>query len=369
MMKKLLKKLSLVAIVSLTFVTLQAQTPIVHMEFEGDLTNSGTEAIEFELINETGVAADGYVLYTDTGFEGTGQSLNYSANFDPSDYTNSDYLGYGTISNNVRIGIKSKTNSSITGSAARTVSGWIKQDLTIGTLGANAVATFGPESAGNYERCLFGIDTNADHLLITYTGGRILSEYDGKVQNVEGAAGGYDIETTIEDGNWHHIAFTYESGGTLNSPKFYIDGIERPVTFPNASVGDTQVMTTVAAKVSIGMDNDFKTKWQGGGSLDDVRIYDVALSSAQILALYNGTLSTEDFAFGELKAYPNAVEDFLHIETTSRNPLHISVFDLSGRNVIRTYGDSVNMSDLSSGMYIVKVREDNKVADLKILKK
>lgn len=42
---------------------------------------------------------------------------------------------------------------------------------------------------------------------------------------------------------------------------------------------------------------------------------------------------------------------------------------MTGKSIVRTFGDSVNMKNLNSGLYIVEVIQDNKVANLKIIKK
>jgi concanavalin A-like lectin/glucanase superfamily protein/putative pyrroloquinoline-quinone-binding quinoprotein len=76
-------------------------------------------------------------------------------------------------------------------------------------------------------------------------------------------------------GGWHHVAYTYD--GTTN--RLYIDG-QTPVTSTLAP--DVATATTVSLGQS-GINSEFL-----GGKLDDVRIYNTALSSAEIALLAAG---------------------------------------------------------------------------------
>lgn len=358
-MKKLLKEVSIVAMMFLTFAIAQAQvpTPLVHLKFENNLNNDGSSALTFEVIgaNSAGVVVPYSNSSSAQGSAEGGYAINFTAIGDDTDPS------YNLIQNgggfDAQIG--STTNSSITGSAARTVSAWVRYDDRLETTnGSHTIVNMGNPTApgGSYGRTTFTFAAANNEIQLGISGANLKHFYT----NGEG----------IEDFGWHHVAFTYPSGGTLADIVYYVDGVA--VTDNDAGGGGNEniVLNTAADKIYIGSNGNNGTKWFDGGGIDDVRIYDVALSASQMLAVYNeNALSIGDFAIGELKAYPTAVEDFLYLETATKASLDITVYDISGKSIISTSGNSVDMHGLNSGLYIVKVREDKKVANLKIIKK
>ena len=91
----------------------------------------------------------------------------------------------------------------------------------------------------------------------------------------------FDLATpanSVIDTNWHHYALTHD-GTAL---RLYIDGVQRAISQP-ASIGG--VVTNSEKDVFIGKDpwgSTFK------GSIDEVRVYDRALNSTEIMALVTG---------------------------------------------------------------------------------
>uniref|UniRef100_UPI0040479DB9 LamG-like jellyroll fold domain-containing protein n=1 Tax=Mariniflexile sp. TaxID=1979402 RepID=UPI0040479DB9 len=364
-MKKLLKKLTFVAILSVAFATVQAQTPVVHLKFENNLNNDGSSGLTFAVAgaNNAGVNIP-YSSGTITSLISGAGSVNgmavgtYAINLTAVGDDGVD-PAYALISNGAAYDaqIVSNANLGITGSAPRTIAAWVRyDDRNDQTNGGHTIVNIGDPNAGGgvnlRGKMQFLFEAANDQIRVAVAGGRIDCDYNPAL---------------IEDGNWHHVAFTSPNGATLADLEFYIDG--SPVADNSGGANSALAVETVDDLIYVGTSGINTSKWFDGGGIDDLRIYDVSLTPAQILALYNGTLSTQDFAFGELKAYPNAVEDFLYLETASNNSLSISVFDITGKNIIRTSGKSVDMRSLTAGLYIVKVREDNKVANLKILKK
>lgn len=354
-MKKLLKKLTFVAILSVAFATVQAQTPVIHLKFENNLNNDGSNGLIFETYNNTGLT-----LTTPYGGESVeGSNSLYWSSID----RESDNLSW--IQNGDDNGFSSTANLGITGDAERTVSVWFKyaNDNT-DTKGAHTMVNIGDPTAGSgvnlRGKMQFTLEGSNERVQIAVAGGRI--DYNMVAAD------------NLLDFNWHHLAYVVPATGTgagsavtLADVKMYVDG--QPVA-SSAGSNDGQLLNTVDDKVYVGSDGKNASKWFDGGGLDDLRIYNVELTDAQVLAVYNeNVLSIAGFAFGELKAYPNAVVDFLYLETSSSSMLDISVFDITGKNILRTSGNSVDMQGLNSGLYIVKVKQDNKVANLKILKK
>lgn len=260
------------------------------------------------------------------------------------------------------VDIRTEENSSISGDDPRTVTAWIRKPDNVGANGTHAIINIGNGDAtatvDPLGRCTFQLNSGANpkRLVLGLAGSAINFNYG-------------DTDINLNDDAWHHVAFTYP-GGELSNVKMYVDGAE----VETDAAGNTEVMNTVEDRMTIGSRGDaaFALKWWSDGAMDDLRVYDYALSETEIGSVYaGGFLSISDIGFGddELRAFPNAVVDILNIETTSFASLEINVFDMAGKGLIRTGGNSVDMSALLPGMYVVQVREGNKVANLKILKK
>jgi len=100
----------------------------------------------------------------------------------------------------------------------------------------------------------------------------VLDEADGTVQG----------SANVNDARWHHIAGVYDGTRT----RLYVDGKL------NVSSEASGTINTNSCKVLIGENEEERTS-QGhdrsfNGLLDDVRIYDYALTEAEIRALYGG---------------------------------------------------------------------------------
>lgn len=81
------------------------------------------------------------------------------------------------------------------------------------------------------------------------------------------------------DGIWHHAVMTISGG---NTAKLYIDGVEDDTTGPNGS--GTVAGYSTASNVRIGTDYDGE---YFPGSLDDVQIFNKALSATEVAQLYS----------------------------------------------------------------------------------
>jgi hypothetical protein len=329
-------------------ITLQAQepVPVVQLQLENNLNASG--GFTFEAYDPDNI---GFTIpYSSTNFAEGSYALDFSK-------IAAESADESLIQNGHVADIRSTTNLNITGSDARTVSAWIRYaNKNTDTNGSHTIVNLGDPSSSSLGRTTFTFAAGNNRLELGVGGGNVKHNYtDG-----EG----------IEDGDWHHVAFTYPSGGTLADVIYYVDGLA--VTDDDAGANSAKVLETTSDLVYVGSNGKNGTKWFDGGGIDDLRIYDVALTPTQIATVYGESyLNTADISFAknEIKAYPNPVEDILYIETTSNSTLDINVFDITGKLVLNTNKNAIDMGALSSGLYIVKVREGNKVANLKTLKK
>ncbi len=84
---------------------------------------------------------------------------------------------------------------------------------------------------------------------------------------------------SLSPGNWYHVAIVYDSSGTQ---KIYIDGVER------ASGTRTESLRSNTDPLQIGADQGFSGR-EFDGLIDEARIYDSALSAAQVAVAMNET--------------------------------------------------------------------------------
>lgn len=92
--------------------------------------------------------------------------------------------------------------------------------------------------------------------------------------------------TAVNDGNWHHVAVTFDAAAT-NSLKLYIDG--NLETQGNFSIS---VNTAVSGTVEVGRRNDGVNHFTG--TIDEVRVWDIARTEAEIQASMNGEICNID---------------------------------------------------------------------------
>lgn len=138
-----------------------------------------------------------------------------------------------------------------TGTAARTICGWAKADST--AAGWGWIAAFGSPSES--------------HAMFIGRNGTTLY------------GGGYEDDLTVPnfwDNNWHFIALTYD--GT--TAKLYADGVLK--------ASATKTWDLIPSECYIGEQvNDEDQYWNG--SIDDVRIYNQALTATEISHLATGS--------------------------------------------------------------------------------
>ena len=92
----------------------------------------------------------------------------------------------------------------------------------------------------------------------------------------------------LDDNSWHHFVVTYSSGGLATS-QFWFDGALQQQTgcldgnFPSA------LNTSTLFGMSIGKRNDDNLGTYFDGFVDDLGVWDRALSPAEIAALFSST--------------------------------------------------------------------------------
>jgi hypothetical protein len=132
------------------------------------------------------------------------------------------------------------------------------------------------------------------------------SGYDGKIYwNIGGSNWGTSPTSAIGTA-WHHLAMVYDGTQTGNSNrlKAYIDGVPITLTFTGTIPA---TMPAISANVNIGRhstSNFFQ------GTIDEVRIWDEALSAEQVFQSYIAPVVTTEITSGESTVSVGAEESW-----------------------------------------------------------
>ncbi|EDN70166.1 VCBS [Beggiatoa sp. PS] len=158
----------------------------------------------------------------------------------------------------------------VTGRNSRTIEAWIKTTAT----SKLAIVTWGNNIVARYWS--LQVENLTGFLKITNNGGHIIGS------------------TPLNDGQWHHVACTFENDGSPNVSEaiLYVDGqLDTP-----SSLNSGVINTSKGSEVIIGEGrNDFYK-----GQMDEVRIWNVARTQAQIQANMYHQLSGNE---ARLQAY------------------------------------------------------------------
>lgn len=157
------------------------------------------------------------------------------------------------------------TCDGVSGNGARTVEAWI-----------NTTANCVP-NAGGIQQVILDWGTFV-------TGGRFtLNLLWSNSVRIEVGGSGLSGSTAINDGQWHHVAASYDPSVAVNKFKLYIDG--QLETQGNIT---TAVNTGSQYNVRIGKRTDDVNHFEG--AIDEVRIWDAVRTSAEIAANWNSEL-------------------------------------------------------------------------------
>ncbi len=116
-------------------------------------------------------------------------------------------------------------------------------------------------------------------------GGNVVMDLVNGAEPSEQGLGIY-TDATFNDGKWHHAVATYDGSSNLSGEHIYIDGVAVATTQYDS---ETTLTGSVANSypVRIGADGLNPPSDDFNGLLDDIRIYNRALSATEIKQLYN----------------------------------------------------------------------------------
>ena len=140
------------------------------------------------------------------------------------------------------------------GSSARSVAGWFKAD------------------AGSQGQSFFVYGAN-------YGDGQKFAITADRTEVSVGVEGHkWGVDNLGLSANWHHVAVTYEAGGESNTIRIYLDGVLQNVATLSGS--SQTVDTQLGTHVGVGRREDGGEFY--GGIIDDLRLYDHALTAEEV---------------------------------------------------------------------------------------
>jgi hypothetical protein len=221
------------------------------------------------------------------------------------------------------------------GASTRSISVWAKTNVLNSTI--NYVFHYGSSGNGN------GLAFRPTTILYFENGGANL-----------------ELSNTNVNNTWVHYVCTYD--GT--TAKVYKNGVlfsSGAKTFNTANNLDIFKLGTAET----GAVNYFN------GAIDDLKIYNYVLTDAEVTNLYtNNSLTSENFNANNLEVglYPNPVNDILNIDT-KEEILSVEIFALQGQKVMSSKENKINVAELPTGIYLVRIQDiNNNIATKKIIK-
>ena len=155
---------------------------------------------------------------------------------------------------------------------------------------------------------------------------------------------------------WEHYVGVY----TTNTMTLYKNGVLQGSTNnTHTNVSQTNLPIWIGRGVS---GNNFN------GSIDDIGIWNRALTATEVAALYQSSLSVDAVSASVVKVYPNPADDFLQLEiATQEAGKTYQIMDELGRIVASDILTSpkIAITTLNSGVYFLKIGEMKPVKFIK----
>ncbi|MCT4638291.1 MAG: T9SS type A sorting domain-containing protein [Bacteroidales bacterium] len=226
-----------------------------------------------------------------------------------------EYVAVATFDKSDKTWVNLDTLSSALEGTDRSVFMWINQNTTVS---GESQILFAINTSGGGNICNLQLQTD-----------EVLGVYDG--------SNTHRTTTTITDGNWHHVGYTYNA--TTNETIIYVDGVAE-ATFTNAQA------VTANAKISLGQEWDGSTKSNYyEGKMTEVSVWNTVLNSNEVELLKQTAIKSTHPKHNNLIAYypmTNEIGDNLTI-----------VKDVSGN----TYNGYADGSMSSEGVNVQSITE------------
>ena len=170
----------------------------------------------------------------------------------------------------------------------------------------------------------------------------------------------------VSYGSWEHVVITYD-GSVL---KHYKNGQLTGQETLNININ------TSTASLTFGEINMSNGHWLlFSGKMDDLGYWSRALTQEEITTLYESEVLSTNAATYEnnINIYPNPANDHIAIDFGNLDNVedwNIKIINILGQEVLRhpMNTDKINVSELSKGVYIIRISDGVNQADKKFIK-
>ena len=184
--------------------------------------------------------------------------------------------------------------------------------------------------------------------------------------NTLNAVADLDAPTPFVIDSFYYITATYD--GALMA--IYVNGklaSYKPLT---GNIRTTTLPFLMGQMLPDNADYNFK------GVIDEVKLFDYALSPTAVATLYQQSTTALKDIFSstvlKLEVLPNPVSDILKVTFPFNMPINmpLEIRDINGRLILKIdkYTEGVNVSHFVSGVYIIAIQIDNQVAVARFVK-
>ncbi len=176
------------------------------------------------------------------------------------------------------------------------------------------------------------------------------------------------LEVTVPSGGIGTLTFDYKKAFTGNSQRqleVIINGtsVGTSATFGDVPTGaDPTVHNFSLSNINVEGAFTMRIKNVGDGDFNRQTVIDNIVWTAY-------TLGVKENNIAGLKVYPNPVTGGkFFISTDANTTKSVAIFDVLGKQVVNTTAtETVNVSNLKAGVYIVKITEEGKTATRKLV--
>ncbi|MCP2026637.1 hypothetical protein L1276_001781 [Flavobacterium sp. HSC-32F16] len=226
------------------------------------------------------------------------------------------------------------------------------------------------ESHGGTGQVLYSISPNLDQFSVNTTYSNLAAgDYQIIAQDANGCFNLFNVvieaPAPLIDGK-KEIVFEFKSGQTLEdiivdgqNIKWYSSKGTSSNKTGKKTVEPTLPLTTVLVD---------GVTYYASQTVDGIESKERLAVTAKV----NGSLSTDDFVLPNFKYYPNPVQHVLNISNSS-NIDDVEVISVSGKSIltkqINNTHSEIDLSNVSSGLYFLKVKSEGQTKTIKIVKK
>jgi hypothetical protein len=158
-----------------------------------------------------------------------------------------------------------------------------------------------------------------------------------------GSGGGCIAPNVIDTGAWSHLVLTYDGSNV----KLYINGTLASSGAKTGKLG----YTDSSLRIGLGIPGNSLQYFKGW--IDDVRIYNRAITPAEVSTLYSNTTALENPSqHTGTWFYPNPAVSSLTLTDMAIEDIHL--YNMNGQLVdFQRSGSTISLSTLPAGIYVI----------------